>query len=469
MAAERNSIEEVTNSEICESKTGISSFNLSQLWQLITNIGDKPSDDESKCITILGKTYEKLDEFESDLKSKIWISYRFGFEPIMKAVEGPSPISFAQSLLFNKNILIKDFQNIMNLVDNESFTNDVGWGCMIRTSQSLLANALLLLMGLDPKAIVELFVDNSQSPFSLHNFIKIASDLPLEIRPGQWFGPSAASLSIKRLCDRFYESGNTNIPRLKVLISESCDLYDSKINEILNSEESDALLILLPIRLGIDKINSIYHPSLFHLLSIKQSVGIAGGRPSSSFYFIGFENLNLIYLDPHSPQQFQIELDYESYHTLNYQKLSINDLDPSMMIGILVNDLNDYIDFKESCLSNANKIIHFHAQEQDSPTNSSRKDIADLDVSDFSASADDDVISIESFQEGEDFVDVSKSKDVKENNSFEDGENSQYDHKQQDREVEITMSDDNDVSDLRDDVVNISHSISDNYEHIDPS
>ena len=39
--------------------------------------------------------------------------------------------------------------------------------------------------------------------------------------------------------------------------------------------------------------------SMKALYTLPQSVGIAGGRPSSSYYFIGMQADNLFYLDPH--------------------------------------------------------------------------------------------------------------------------------------------------------------------------
>jgi len=80
-----------------------------------------------------------------------------------------------------------------------------------------------------------------------------------------------------------------------------------------------AVLVLVGVRLGIDSVNPVYHDSvkvgplyqsqtLFttsrkrcpqKLFTLPQSTGIAGGRPSSSYYFIGYQADHLFYLDPH--------------------------------------------------------------------------------------------------------------------------------------------------------------------------
>lgn len=331
---------------------------------------------ETKPVVILGKTYEDVDIndgiIEQDIYSKIWLTYRTGFEPIPKAIDGPQPLSFVHSMVFNRNPISSTFNNLHGLIDNDNFTTDVGWGCMIRTSQSLLANAYqLLLLGRDFKyespsrtdhqKILDMFMDDPEAPFSLHNFIKVASALPLKVMPGQWFGPNAASLSIKRLCNNLYQSnGRYNV---EVLISESSNLYDDLITKLLTQSQSitDALLILMPVRLGIDKVNPIYHASILQLLSLSQSVGIAGGKPSSSFYFFGSQGDDLLYLDPHYPQFVKSNASiYDTFHTSRYQKLNVSEMDPSMMIGILIKDANDYEAFKRSCVNYSNKILHFH-------------------------------------------------------------------------------------------------------------
>ena len=61
------------------------------------------------------------------------------------------------------------------------------------------------------------------------------------------------------------------------------------------------MIILVPLVLGLDKnINPRYLPSLLAMLSLPQTLGIIGGRPAASLYFVGAQDDNLFYLDPHT-------------------------------------------------------------------------------------------------------------------------------------------------------------------------
>lgn len=320
---------------------------------------------------ILGKEFLSLHTADEYISSQLWLSYRCGFDPITRSPDGPLPISFFASIVFNKSIF-SNFTNLRSLLDSENFNSDAGWGCMIRTAQNLLAITLTKLAtggendnDVDDinKQIIGLFQDKRDAPFSLHNFIRVASQLPLEIKPGQWFGPNAASLSIKRLIDEIKETLSIDIKCPHVFISENSDLYDDELKQLFK-EENSSVLVLLPMRLGIEQVNEYYYDSILQLLRSKYSVGISGGKPSSSFYFLGYQSPSqLIYFDPHVPQLFEDDpINYESYHTKNYQTLEIDCLDPSMMIGILLKDEFEYRDFKKYCRENGNKIVYFHPQ-----------------------------------------------------------------------------------------------------------
>lgn len=120
--------------------------------------------------------YEKLKQ---DFYSRIWFTYRKDFPPIL----------------------------------NTNFTTDVGWGCMIRSGQMILAQALLSHFlcrnwrwkgsisdkeDMIHRMIIKWFADNpnaSISPFSIHELSRIG--LNYSKKPGDWFGPASVSLIIK--------------------------------------------------------------------------------------------------------------------------------------------------------------------------------------------------------------------------------------------------------------------------------
>lgn len=67
--------------------------------------------------------------FLDDSESRIWFTYRSNFPAIKKSSDASMTLSV----------------RLRSLGDQGGFTSDTGWGCMIRSGQSLLANALAML------------------------------------------------------------------------------------------------------------------------------------------------------------------------------------------------------------------------------------------------------------------------------------------------------------------------------------
>ena len=167
--------------------------------------------------------------------------------------------------------------------------------------------------------ILTLFFDTPSplAPFSVHAFALHGKTLGKEV--GEWFGPSTAAGAIKYLVNGWKGAG------MGVVEGVDGTIYLDEVAAtscgIDGVEWSRPVLVLIGLRLGIDGVNPIYYDSvkvsspsrrccrylsdrltMQAIFSLPQSVGIAGGRPSSSYYFVGSQANNLFYIDPHHPK-----------------------------------------------------------------------------------------------------------------------------------------------------------------------
>lgn len=53
-----------------------------------------------------------------------------------------------------------------------------------------------------------------------------------------------------------------------------------------------SLILLVPLRLGTEKLNPIYNDCLKAMLSLDNCIGIIGGRPKHSLFFVGYQGGN---------------------------------------------------------------------------------------------------------------------------------------------------------------------------------
>lgn len=135
------------------------------------------------------------------------------------------------------------------------------------------------------------------------------------------------------------------------------DVYEDKFLKLAKpGSQFIPTLILMGVRLGIDRITSAYWDALKDLLRLPQSVGIAGGRPSSSHYFFAIQGDQFFYLDPHFTRPalpFHSDVveytaaEIDSCHTGRLRRLPLTDMDPSMLIGFLIKDEDDWRDWKQ--------------------------------------------------------------------------------------------------------------------------
>lgn len=283
--------------------------------------------------------------FISDFESRLWMTYRSEFDPIPRSTNPQATSSLSLSMRLKSQ-----------LGDQTPFSSDSGWGCMIRSGQSLLANSMVMIrLGRDwrrgqlpeqEREIIKAFADDPKASYSLHSFVKHGASACGKY-PGEWFGPSATARCIQALA-------NANEADLRVYSTgDGPDVYEEEFMKIARPEGENfhPTLILVGTRLGIDKITPVYWEALIASLQMTQSVGIAGGRPSSSHYFVGAQGSFLFYLDPHhtrsalpyheNPSDY-LEEEVDSCHTSRLRRIHVREMDPSMLIGFLIRSEEDW-------------------------------------------------------------------------------------------------------------------------------
>ncbi|WIA30487.1 hypothetical protein OEZ86_000571 [Tetradesmus obliquus] len=248
-----------------------------------------------------------------DFSSKFWFTYRRDFPPL-----GPPVLS-----------------------------SDVGWGCTIRSGQMMMAEAL--------------------ARAGAHHGVV----------PGQWLGPwvlckalaAAAAdyqqqqqqqqqqplgLQVHVACDPGGGAPALQLDRLKQLLpghNSSSSAEDSRqtaagsgggssSNEAgqqqaqQQAQQQLGLLLLVPLTLGVGRVDERYLPQLAAVLTFPQSVGIVGGRPGASLYFLGAQGSAVLYLDPHEVQEVvALPEGAASYHCSTPRLMPLTSIDPSLAIG----------------------------------------------------------------------------------------------------------------------------------------
>ncbi|MCJ1454714.1 Cysteine protease atg4 [Mycoblastus sanguinarius] len=151
---------------------------------------------------------------------------------------------------------------------------------------------------------------------------------------------------------------------------DGADVYEDSFLRLAKAGDGLFIptLILVGIRLGIDRVTPAYWDALKLSLQLPQSVGIAGGRPSSSHYFFGIQGDQFFYLDPHHTRPalpFRADpADYgadeiDSCHTRRLRRLPLKEMDPSMLIAFLIRDEVDWKDWRRAISETSGKpVVH---------------------------------------------------------------------------------------------------------------
>lgn len=323
---------------------------------------------KSSPVIMLGKTYELTDPgdrelFRRSFSSLLWLTYRRGFPPL----------------------------------PGFSLTTDSGWGCMLRTGQMLLAQGLLLhlmppdwswvpnhhsvkddmdlqdshsLSGSDSqkrssklgrqmslgslldrpmdsthRRMVAWFADLPSAPFGIHKLVELGKSSGK--RAGDWYGPSIVAHILRKAVNK-----SPDLPRLSVYVAQDCTVYKEDVSSLCEWPGSDSatfwtsVIILVPVRLGGQELNPNYIPCVKKLLGLRSCIGIIGGKPKHSLFFVGYQDNNLLYLDPHYCQPAvnvrKGNFPLESFHCKHPKKMPFSRMDPSCTVGFYAKSPNEF-------------------------------------------------------------------------------------------------------------------------------
>ncbi|KAM4720795.1 cysteine protease ATG4C [Rhinophrynus dorsalis] len=308
-----------------------------------------------------------VDDFRKDFISRVWLTYR------------------------------EDFPQI----EGSPWTTDCGWGCTLRTGQMLLAQALLVhFLGRDwtwPNAldmnlsdseswsantarrftasfeasftgnkesassstkqsrtdgkthteichrkIISWFADCPLAYFGLHQLVNLGKHSGKVA--GDWYGPAVVSHLLRKAIE---ETSDPELQGIGIYVAQDCTIYNEDVFDLqCNMGSEKAVVILVPVRLGGERTNMEYFEFVKGILSLEHCVGIIGGKPKQSYYFVGFQDDSLIYMDPHYCQSFVDvsikDFPLESFHCPSPKKMSFKKMDPSCTIGFYCRNTKEF-------------------------------------------------------------------------------------------------------------------------------
>ncbi|KAM4531325.1 cysteine protease atg4da-like [Odontesthes bonariensis] len=338
---------------------------------------------KSSPLIMLGKSFDLKDEgdrecFHRSFTSLLWLTYRRGFPQLPGC----------------------------------SLTTDSGWGCVIRTGQMLLARGLLLHMMppgwlwsvrycavkddmdlLRPtdsaelawnaedganklsrklslgslldrpieathRKVVSWFADLPKAPFGIHQLVELGKSSGK--KAGDWYGPSIVAHILRKAV-----AASADLPNLAVYVAQDCTIYLQDVRRLCEQplpHSWRSVIILVPVRLGGQDLNPSYITCVKKLLKLQCCIGIIGGKPKHSLFFIGFQDDHLLYLDPHYCQPTvnitKENFPLESFHCKYPRKMPFSRMDPSCTIGFYAEGQKEF----ESLCTSVNKAVSTSAE-----------------------------------------------------------------------------------------------------------
>ena len=352
------------------------------------------------------KRYQDIFKFKEqlDLKKKLKKFYLFYSQ--CKTGDDKSIYKLGKALVYTYR---KNFPKITNYKNKKTFTTDAWWGCMVRCGQMILSRAIYRLLkskGLDTKMAlyytVPLFGNYPIREYNLHQYfqgminkykeltnLKESPDNeikefypPFAIRTlcdvgelyertaGEWFSDVIITGVFRRISE-YYDLFTHKELTVKIMTFQSCiemkDILETcfvKKKFVKNNNQYihyngnyyyfDKLgIIFINVRVGLDKIPKDYYPGIKKLFTLKECIGIIGGKTRLAYYFIGYneEDDALLYLDPHVTKEADKVINMGNILSKHVNKeihlLKMSKMSTAFTIGFCFRNYDEFLDMYE--------------------------------------------------------------------------------------------------------------------------
>jgi hypothetical protein len=195
--------------------------------------------------------------------------------------------------------------------------------------------------------------------------------------PGRWFSPSVTGAVLRNLT----EDSKETTKGLRVYVSEPANVCIEDVTSGFEKKNWRPLLLIIPMLLGGPPFaDPDQLPALCGLFQLKAFLGIVGGRPYASYFFVGCCELphpqglqtKLIYLDPHTLSQpaFTSNQTAGSLHETELRMMDISGLDNSCLLGFYCHTEQEFralMDDTEKLFKDRKQNLFYWYKKQSSP------------------------------------------------------------------------------------------------------
>ena len=262
--------------------------------------------------------------------------------------------------------------------------HDAGWGCMIRTGQMMFMECLQRIFDRSREqekmrrqgsegassadgpptpltregsqilkesntTIRTWFQDLPDAPFGLHALSDAGAKYHIPV--GEWFNPTCLSHCLVELSKRFEPVNEV----LKVVHARDGLVVRGDILDTLAGLDEGGprnVLLLIPLMLGAGGIlTQQYHDPVTRCFRMPNTMGIVGGKPKMSLYFVGHQGDNVFYLDPHVVQPAFVKTDTPGNIIGPRGTCKVSTLDSCLLLCFLFHSVTEFCtwehEFKE--------------------------------------------------------------------------------------------------------------------------